>query len=154
MSQGAGGLSDVLREMAAREASGDRKKRRRLPEPAKAESPQPAADSRRAAAGQPRPSRQATAAPARLRPVRTAPPKPDPLHVAAVPVFLVLAALLLVPGTWAVLILAGASAWRSDWPGAQSMALAMLACFPIAAFLVGGAWYFRRTTSRKPLRVP
>lgn len=126
MGDGAGGLSDVLRRMAEGEPA------------------RPSAARARSASAEAPPVSEA-------RPVapRSAPRRPpaahgnDSLKAAAVPVCLTVAALLLVPATWAVLVLAGADVWRSDWPSARSMAAAMLTCLPLAAALAAGALYLR-----------
>ena len=60
------------------------------------------------------------------------------------PVLITVATLLLFPLGWAVAVLLGLDVWRHDWPGAQTMALAMLAAGPIALFLYGGAAWLHR----------
>lgn len=184
MSHGAGGLSDVLRDMAEREAARS-SSRESLPPPQpgrprrskRSGKVSVGGDATRSSRGdiaskqtkQTKQSKQGhagsqnvTSAAGSKRSgqtgavaMRRIAMKRDPLHAAAVPVFLLMAALLLVPGAWAVLLLAGYEVWRSDWQGSQTMAMSMMACFPIAALLVVGAWYFRKQPGpSRPVRVP
>jgi hypothetical protein len=69
--------------------------------------------------------------------------EPDGLKAAGVPVCITVGCLLLVPGLWALAVLTGMNVWRSDWPSATTMAVAMLACLPLAVCLFAGAWWLR-----------
>ena len=95
---------------------------------------------------------QPAATPSRRRPVRRTWSAPN-LHEVAAPVLLTVGVLLLVPAVWAVLVLLGASVWRSDWPGADRMSLIMLMCWPIAAGLIAGAcWCWPRAKTHRRRR--
>jgi hypothetical protein len=68
----------------------------------------------------------------------------------AIPALLIVAGLMLIPGLWALGVLGGVAVWQSNKAGAQTVAGAMLLCWPIAAFLVFGAWYYYRELQNAP----
>ena len=60
----------------------------------------------------------------------------------AVPALLAVGALMMVPALWGLAVLMGLDVPRADQPGSARMATAMLACWPIALGLFGGAAVF------------
>jgi hypothetical protein len=62
----------------------------------------------------------------------------------AVPALLAVGGLMLIPGLWSLAILADLEVWRSNKPGAQTVAMAMLLCWPIAGCLIFGAWHYHQ----------
>lgn len=62
------------------------------------------------------------------------------LKAAAVPVLITVGLLLLIPGVWSLLILTGT--WESPREDAKTMAVAMLATWPIALSMFAGAGFF------------
>jgi hypothetical protein len=69
--------------------------------------------------------------------------KPNPVKAVAIPVLITVGLLLLIPGIWSVLLLAGVEVWNSRAPGAQRMAVVMLiASWPMSICLLGGAALF------------
>ncbi len=86
-------------------------------------------------------------APARSRP--RPPARRDANHglkTASVPVLITVGLLLLVPGVWSLLILTGT--WESPREDARTMAIAMLATWPIALSMFCGAWFFWHQTKK------
>jgi len=74
---------------------------------------------------------------------RRTPPKRKPtggMKGVAIPVLITVGGLLLIPAIWAALLLAGAI--DSQREGAQTMAYAMLACWPIALILFAAAGFY------------
>ena len=79
----------------------------------------------------------------RSSPRRRTPPRRKPtggMKGVAVPVLITVGGLLLIPAVWAALLLAGAV--TSEREGAQTMAYAMLACWPIALILFAAAGFY------------
>lgn len=62
------------------------------------------------------------------------------LKAAAVPILITVGVLLMIPGIWSLLILTGV--WESPREDAKTMAVAMLATWPIAASIFAGAGFF------------
>jgi len=86
-------------------------------------------------------------------PVSRPRPKPpvkrvDPsrtLKATAIPILITVGFALLIPGTWALLLLAGAKwVWSANRENARGMAMVMLVCWPIAFSLFFGALFFFR----------
>lgn len=65
------------------------------------------------------------------------------------PALLLIALLLLIPGVWGILLLAGVAVPNAERDGARTMAVAMLISLPIAALLVAMAWYVWWSGKRK-----
>jgi hypothetical protein len=126
MGEYSSGLSSALRELAA--ANHD------APRPA-----DPASSEPQDATARPRePHAIASARPP--RPAARARPHQPEHKIMAIPVMILLATALLVPGVWSVLVLTGV--WQSERHDARAMALAMLACWPIALCVYAGAVFF------------
>lgn len=69
------------------------------------------------------------------------------LKATAVPLFFTVGALLLIPGVWSVLTLAGYDTFGSDRESAKTMALIMLACWPISIILLVTAVFLFKQVS-------
>ena len=110
------GLSSALEQLAAAGQEADRAAARRK---------------------QPRTARAPALSAPRPKPHDPAPP---PSRIIAIPALVVLATALLVPAVWSLLVLTGV--WQSERSDARTMALAMLACWPIAFFAYAGAALF------------
>ncbi|MEX2672043.1 MAG: hypothetical protein WD294_08040 [Phycisphaeraceae bacterium] len=126
----ADGLSDTLRQMAEGEHGS-------LPRRPAAE-PAAAAD---AAATHEEREASLRAAPS-VRPPRAASLRSTegrPLQAVAAAVLLIMGLAMAAMGGWATMILAGHEVWRSDQPGARSVALGLLVAYPMALCLLGAA---------------
>ncbi len=64
------------------------------------------------------------------------------LKKASVPILVTVGSLMMVPALWGLAVLMGIEVPRSQQAGAGRMATAMLACWPIALGLYGGAAVF------------
>jgi hypothetical protein len=167
----AGGISDVLREMAEGQQPAPRAERDREssspPRPAKAvpqaKPVRPPGQSQagaertpaaRHAAGQPVPARGSSAAAVAARPATSARKPATGLKRHASVVLLAGAVVTLLPAIWALLFYAGVPVFeraRQEPESASRMALAMLlACVPVALLLLAGAvWYHLQHAAAK-----
>ncbi len=77
------------------------------------------------------------------------PPKPSDAAKLGVRASLIIGGLLLIPGIWAVLVLAGVDVFNANVSGARAMAALMLLSWPIGGALIGGALFFQRQLARQ-----
>jgi len=76
-------------------------------------------------------------------------PPANPLKALAAPAMLGVAALLLIPGVWAVLLLAGVEVPNAQRDGARTMAVAMLIAWPIVLLLAAMAGFVWWSSKRR-----
>ncbi len=148
----AGGLSDALSDLAAgrRQDEDDQRSPGHAESEAEAADPlaageayivaeldeqPPIAAANRSARPQPQPAARRRTPPKRK-------PAQDGLKAVAVPILATVGLLLLFPAIWATLLLAGVEVWQSEREDARTMAVAMLACYPVALVMFAGSGLF------------
>jgi len=81
-------------------------------------------------------------------PTARRPPRRTALANNMIRISVVMGLALLVPGVWAVAVLAGLSVPMSAGDSAPNMAMVMLLCWPVGLILLGGAVYYNRLFNR------
>ena len=152
MSNAAGGLSDALRQLSdgVRELPIEQEDHEFFGEPETPEAlaPRRSRSSRASAATTASPKRRTSGSSAtassKRRPTasKVANTQNLKLKQLSIPVLLVTGVILVLPGIWSILILMDHEIIWHERGGAKAMATAMLASWPLALFMFGGAAFF------------